>query len=142
MRKEVLIAIAIGFVLGLVITFGIWTANRALQKATVQGPTPTPAEEEPTATPTPSFTLKVTSPKDNTISSQESIKITGETGPEATVVILYPEGEKILEADEEGKFSTEITLRGGENLATISAYSQEGNEVSQTLTIVYSTAKI
>jgi len=139
-RKEVLIAIIIGFGLGLVITFGIWTANKALREV---APEETLAPEAtPTPTPTAAFSLNLTSPEDNSISEEETIEVSGTTAPGAIVVILYQEGEKILEADSEGKFSTEITLAGGPNEIMISAYDQEGNEAEKTLTVVYSTAEI
>lgn len=138
MRKEVIIAIIIGFGLGLIITFGIWTANRALKEVPPEEVAP-PAEE---ITPIPTFSLTIKEPEDNSISSEEEITISGVTAPEAVVVILYPEGEKILEADEDGNFETKIALVGGANEVEISAYDSEGNEASQTLTIVYSTAEI
>lgn len=139
MRKEVIIAIIIGFGLGLIITFGIWTANRALRELPPEEAVPTPAEE---ITPTPTFSLTIREPEDNSISSEEKITIAGTTAPGAVVVILYQEGEKILEADKDGNFETEITLVGGANEVEVSAYDSKGNEASQTLTIVYSTAEI
>lgn len=139
MRKEIVIAIIIGFGLGLVITFGIWTANRALKEAPPEEEVSSPAEE---ITPVPTFSLIINEPQDNSISSEEKITISGTTASEAVVVILYQEGEKILEADKDGNFETEITLAGGANEVKVSAYDSEGNEASQTLTIVYSTAEI
>ncbi len=140
MRKEVIIAILIGFGLGLVITFGIWTANRALQEAPSEETTNTTPVEE--TTPTNAFSLIVNEPEDNSISAEEKITLSGSTRPGGVVVVLYEEGEKILEANEEGEFKTEITLVGGSNEIKVSAYDNEGNEVSQTLTVVYSTAEI
>lgn len=144
MRKEVLIAIIIGFALGLVITFGVWTANRAIKETAPQeeGPAEEVEVEEPTPTPIPQLSLTITAPKDNSISNEEKIEVSGKTAPQAIVVILYQEGEKILEADEKGSFDTEITLAGGANEIEISAHDQEGNETTQILTVVYSTAEI
>jgi len=140
MRKEVLIAIIIGFGLGLVITFGIWTANKALKET---GPTTAPTEEvEVTPTPTPTLELVITSPENNTISEKEIIEVSGQTTPNAIIAITYPEGEKLFEADEDGSFSTEISLIGGDNLIEISAFNDEGDEATKTLTVVYSTAEI
>jgi len=139
-RKEVLIAIIIGFGLGLVITFGIWTANKALKEAAPEKMLA--PEETPMPTPIPAFSLTLVSPEDNSISEEETIKVSGSTTPGAVVVILYQEGEKILEADSEGQFSTEITLAGGANEIKVSAYDEEGNEAEKTLTVVYSTAEI
>lgn len=142
MRKEVLIAIIIGFGLGLIITFGIWTANKALKEA---GPTTTaPVEEETEATPTPLplLELLITSPEDNVISEKEIIEVSGQTLAGAIVSIIYPDGEKLLEADEDGNFSSEISLVGGDNKIEITAINEEGEETTKTLNVVYSTVEI
>jgi len=141
-RKEVLIAIILGFGLGLVITFGVWTANRALKKTV----TPSAPTEEVVTTPTPpiseEFSLIINSPEDESISKEEKIEVTGKTAPEATLVILYQEGEKIIQADSQGNFSSEITLVGGANQIEITAYNESGNEISKTISVVYTTAEI
>ena len=140
MKKEVLFAIIIGFALGLAITFGIRTANKAFQ-----GPTQEEApleETQPTPTPQPGLSLIITSPEDNFISDQETTEISGRTASQAIIVVLYPEGEKILEADQDGRFKTEIDLAGGDNEIKISSYDNENNEASQILTVVYSTTEI
>ena len=139
MRKEVLIAIIIGFSLGLIITFGIWTANQALKKPAPEKPS---TQEETEPAPVAELSLTLDSPENNSISPEETIEVSGKTSPLAVIVILYPEGEKILEADNDGQFFTEITLVGGENKIIISAYDQEGNQIRKNLTVVYSTAKI
>lgn len=143
MKKEVLIAIIIGFGLGLVITFGIWSANKAIKDSapTASEPISVPEVVSPTPVP-PAFSLNLFMPEDNSISDQEKIEVSGETAPEAIVVILYQKGEKILEADEEGLFTTEIDLEGGVNEIRITAYDQEGNEEEKTVTVVFSTAEI
>jgi len=143
MKKEVLIAIITGFALGLLITFGVWTANRALKESAPQKESSIEIKETPIPSPRKQeLSLTVLSPEDNSISDQEEIEVSGKAIPEAVIVILYQDGEKILEADKEGNFKTTITLVGGSNEIKISTYDSEGNEVSKTLTVVYSTVKI
>ena len=147
MKKEVLLAIIIGFSLGLAITFGVWKANKALKEAAPkQQLLPSQVQEKekiPSPTPVSSqLNLLITSPEDNSIINKEKINVSGKTSPKATVVILYGEGEKIIEADENGNFTSEITLVGGANEITVSAYDQDGNEATKTLNLVYSTAEI
>lgn len=139
MKKEVLIAILIGFGLGLIITFGIWTANKAIKETPSEEVVPPPTVE---ISPVPAFSLTINQPEDNSLSENEKITVSGSTAANAVVVILYQEGEKILEADKEGNFETEISLVGGANEIKVSAYDSEGSETSQTLTVVYSTAEI
>ena len=142
MRKEVFIAITIGFALGLVITFGIWTASKALKETAPKKEVPPQITEEQLPTPTPQALLVIISPEDNSISNKEKIEVSGKTSAGTTVVVLYEEGEKIIEANSEGNFTTEITLIEGSNEITVSAYNKEGNEVSKTLSVVYSTAEL
>jgi len=147
MKKEVLLAIVIGFGLGLVITFGAWKANKTLKEVAPkqQSPFQQTQEEEKILSPTPALpqlNLVITSPEDNSIINKEKVNISGKTSLQATLVITYEEGEKIIETDEDGNFNTEITLAGGANEIIIYAYDKEGNEASKTLNIVYSTAEI
>ncbi|HUW21720.1 MAG TPA: hypothetical protein VMW41_03535 [Candidatus Bathyarchaeia archaeon] len=144
MRKEVIIAIVLGFGLGLIITFGIWSANRSLQEKPIPTvilvATPTP-QNTPTPTP-PALTLEISYPEENSIIKEEEINLRGTTLPEAIVVIFYEDGERILEANQDGNFETTITLNGGANEIIVKAFDQKGNEVEKTINVVYSTAEI
>lgn len=143
MRKEVLLAIIIGFSLGLIITFGIWTANKAIKQTAPQQQEKITQPEQPTQIPTPaSIGLQILSPEDNSLVNQEKIEVSGKAGVAGTIAILYENGEKIIDSDSSGNFSAEITLTSGENEITIIAYDESGNEISKTITIIYSTAQI
>lgn len=143
MRKEVLIAIIIGFVLGLVITFGVWTANKAMKETPQKDQQASEnAQETTTPTPTPESVLTITSPEDNFLSDKEKIDVSGKTTPQATVVILFEQGEKIIEADGQGSFTAQITLVGGGNVIKVSSFDQQGKESTQAISVVYSTAEI
>jgi len=143
MKKEILIAILIGFVLGLVITFGIWTANKSLKEGTTVNQTQeTISNTTPTLTQEQAMPLTIISPEDNNLLNQEKVQIVGKTFPQATVAAVYPDGEKIIEADENGDFTLDITLVGGGNEINISVFDNQGNEAQKTLNLVYSTAEI
>jgi hypothetical protein len=146
MKKEILIAIVIGFVLGLIITFGIWTANKSLQDNNAvpqaQENESQPIVNENSQNVEEKMSLSITSPQDNSLLDQEEIEITGKTSPSANIVILFEEGEEIIQADGQGEFKKTITLSGGANEITITAVDQDGNEASKVLNLVYSTAQI
>ena len=74
--------------------------------------------------------------------NQEKIEIVGQTAAQATVIILYEEGEEVFQADEEGEFTQEITLVGGANEIKITALNDEGNEANKALSLVYSSVEI
>ena len=145
MKKEILIAIIIGFILGLVITFGIWTANKSLQENTKTQTTEV-NESQPIVTETSTekgqISLVISSPENNALVNQEKIEIVGQTAAQATVTILYEEGEEVFQADEKGEFSQGITLVGGANEIKITAFDAEGNEANKILNLVYSSVEI
>jgi len=142
MRKEVILAIVGGVALGLLVIGGLWWTNKATTEESLNI-TPTPVlEQPPTLIPVSSLSLEIISPEDESIIEGEKITLEGKTAPESVVVVIYPEGENIVEADKEGNFETEITLVGGANEIKITAYDEEGNQAEKNLTLVYSTAKI
>ena len=148
MKKEVLVAIGIGFGLGLIITFGIWTANKSIKqfsssKVTVS---PLPALTSPAPSPTPDQTnnqLSISSPDDEALVNTDSVTLTGKSTPKAVIAITYEDAETITEADANGNFSTNVDLVGGYNTIVVTALDPAtGTESSQTLTVTYTTAKI
>lgn len=142
MKKEVLIAIIIGFALGLLITFGIWTANKAILTKSEAQPEEKEVEETVKPTPPVGFTLNILSPQDEALIDTNKAEIKGSSVAAAIIVIAAENEEKIIEADENGSFATEVSLVRGINEITITAFNQEGEKTSQTLNVVYSTAEI
>ncbi len=147
MKKEVFFSILIGALLGFGIVGIIWSQKNAPSKkeggpAAEASPSLELEETENEKAETEESVLEVTEPQDGSISNKEGITISGKTLPEATVVIVWEEGEDILVADEKGLFEAEITLVGGENLIEVTAYAENGDQETKTITVVYSTAKI
>ena len=150
MKKEVLLAIFLGFGLGLIITFGIWTANKSLQQLKNRN-TNTMVSPSPDANITPEPTraqqdaplqLTVTSPEDESLSNQDSVTVTGKASAKANIIIVYEDGEKIIQADDSGNISQEIDLVGGYNTIVITTFDNDGNESTETRVVTYTTAKI
>lgn len=133
MRKEVLVAIIIGGLLGLAVAFGIWRANKALAPKTQVEPFPSPVAQEEKSE------LIVTSPESGSVVSENKVLVQGSATPNATIVILYNEGEIIVQADEAGSFEQEVELSGGANEIKVAAYDEQGNQKEKTITVVYST---
>ncbi len=143
MRKEVILAIVGGVALGLLVIGGLWWTNKTTTGENPIVPSPTPLiTQAPTLTPALSLPLEIINPENESIIEEEEITLEGKTIPGSVVVVIYPEGENIVEADEEGNFETEITLVGGANEIKITAYDEEGNQAEKNLTLIYSTAKI
>jgi len=154
MRREAVLAIVIGFSVGIIISAGLLLGRKNIRqkinlrwptKRTEEMPLPTPTHqvgEEAITIPKTPVALTITFPEDESIINEEKIVLTGETTPEAIISIVYEEGEALGEADENGDFSFEIPLIGGTNEITITAYNLKGEEASKTITVVYTTAEI
>lgn len=144
MRKEVLIAIIIGFGLGLLITFGLYYAQNSIKEAgQIQSPLAETKETNvPTSSPEIAPILSLTSPIDDSISKENKISVSGTTSPLSWILILTEKGEKLIQADQKGNFETEANLISGENEIEVRSYSDKGEVTSKTSTVVYSTAEI
>ncbi len=148
MKKEVVLAIAIGFALGLVITFGIWTANKSLKQAnsSVSESASTSSSLTPPLSPTPmpasNLSLSISSPDDESLNTTGSITLAGKTSPQASVAIVSDLEEQIVTTDSAGNFTVTLNLEGGYNTITVSAFDAAGNSATQTLYVTYTTAKV
>lgn len=137
MKKEVVIAILAGFILGLVITFGIYRAQKSLNQNTT---TQEAASNLPEVAPTPEHQLTITQPINNVVTDKEAITVSGITSPYALISITSEENQTATQADEVGNFSTTLELFAGANTIVISAYTENGGRVQEERTVVFSTA--
>lgn len=143
MKKEVLIAVVLGIIVGLVITFGMYTANTALQRKAQQ-------IKDATPTPTPTSTSQngqyssiiIYGPEDNLLTDKDKVQLSGSTDPNATVVIFVNDKETITSADGKGNFSAELSLVGGSNIITTIATDLSGKQNQDQRTVVFSTASL
>ena len=135
--------VVFGFVLGLIITLGVRITNTSERKnltSTLAPPEVNQEKEE--VKEVGSLEIEIFSPKDGFVSSREEIDLVGKTTTKATVAVIYPEGEKMIVTEENGGFTTRISLVGGGNEIETIAYDTDGNQASQTIGGIYSTAKI
>lgn len=145
MKKEVVLAVTVGFVLGLIITFGVWTANKNLKPLITQNqnqPTPTPNQIN---APTPALSqisISITSPENEFVTTDKNLTLTGLTQPELPVFITTETNQTVVVADTTGKFSYDISLEGGYNRLTASVFDSSGNSASKEIIVTYTTSKI
>jgi len=142
MKKEVLIAIVSGLILGLVITFGIYTANRSIEKqknAKKAQETPLPASPSPSLS---QKTLTITSPENYDLINQRELTINGIAWPEAVIAIITENSEFFTQADNEGYFLHKLNLVKGYNEITVIATDELNSTQTQNLVVTYSTNKI
>lgn len=142
MRKEVLLAILFGFAIGLVITFGIYTANKSLKKnQTKEAFQVSPDRQEITPAPSPT-PLTIYQPADNALLDDDVVTVEGKTFANAVVALTAEEDEYLITADESGGFSQDVDLIGGVNKIRIKSVGPDGQEAETVLNLVFSTAEI
>lgn len=141
MKKEAIIAIIIGFAIGLALTFFLYKNRLSKTEKKIVSPV---AEEKnlPTSEPSVSQVLSIISPIDQSISKEGKTIVSGVTSPSSWVVILGEKGEKTVQADSKGNFETDLLLVSGENEIEINSMEENGDVITKTVTVVYSTAEI
>jgi hypothetical protein len=141
MKKEIIIAIVIGFILGLIITFGVYTANKALKEQKKPAAS-LPPTEEATPEPTRETTLEISEPENNIVVKEDEITVSGTTLPKTPVAIIAEEFQGFAYSDNDGVFSLDVPLVSGANEIRVVSVPKEGEKAETVLTIVYTTAEI
>jgi hypothetical protein len=135
MKREVLFAIIVGFSLGLVITFGIYRAQKSIQNATQDN-----NEEQETEVEIASdHVLTITQPNDGEIVDTDILSVSGVTTAGSLVSVVTNDDQVAVEADEFGNFSAQVEVSAGANEVIVSSFDKAGNQISKTLTVVFST---
>jgi hypothetical protein len=133
MRKEVIVAVIGGSLLGLTIAFGIWRANVALSpKKDSPGPSPTPSPNQVNG-------LTIASPDDFEVITENPTSISGISSFNYAVVISAEEEDYFLTPSEDGAFDQEVDLIPAANQIVIAAFDSQGNQVEKRLTLALST---
>lgn len=138
MRKEVLFAVAAGILFGIVLAFGIWRANSALKPDSP----PQSGESQSQATgsqDSEELAIALILPDQYDVITDSPVLVSGVTSADSWVLLSGEEEDYIIKADETGKFEQEVELTPAVNQIIISSFNPQGNSVSQSLTVVYST---
>ena len=141
MRKEVLLAIIFGVILGGIILYGINLANKSVSEISA---TPTPAignQISPTPD-TANQTLQILSPSDNSVLFDAATTIKGIAKPGSHIAISTESDDFLTDTDSSGNFSTDIKLISGENNIKVVAVDSNEATSSAEITIIYTTTKL
>ncbi len=141
MKKEVVIAIFVGLSLGLIITFGIRTAQNSLKNRTLAHPSPKSQASQDVAA--ADHTLLITAPAPDEIVTDSELNIVGSTTANSMVSIVGSDGiETSTIADDTGAFNAPVTLIAGVNVITITSFDPAGDQSDTTFNVVLSTADL
>lgn len=139
MRKEIIFAIIVGVLVGTVVTYGVYVANKSLANK-IKGVDPkTNTIPIPSSTPEPEVTLTITNPENGLVLTEQEINIEGKTQKDCIVTISSGNEDYIIESDDNGFFSQKINLEKGANTVLVTATNINKISETKTLNIVYST---
>lgn len=143
MRKEVILAIIIGVILGGVVLYGLKIANQSAVQSNTTNPeniiTPTVAI---TAAPTPSESITIISPTDHSVFFTDTATISGKTTPLTNVAVTSESSDILTQSDNQGNYSAIVDLIGGENNINVVAAFPDGSTTSKTIMLIYTSSKI
>ncbi|HPT66275.1 MAG TPA: hypothetical protein PK257_03135 [Candidatus Woesebacteria bacterium] len=153
MIKELILAIALGSILGFGITGAFFALNknksvpRQNQTETIPTPTITDLQMSTQISTTPSVSktessINITSPENNAVLSNSKISIKGDSKPNSLIIISTPTKTFSGKSNANGVFSISIELDSGLNLIKIDSIDSEDNQSETELNLIYSTAKI
>jgi hypothetical protein len=139
MKKEVFIAVVIGLVLGLFITYGLYTARQALIQPPAISTIPGIDETQPAQD---TSSLIITSPTDETVTTEKEITVVGSTLAKSFLIIFVNDTETITTADETGNFSVNVQLDPGGNIISVHSLDENGRESIAERAVVYLTPEL
>lgn len=125
MKKEAIVAIVFGIVLGSILGIVLIIKNKEQQLA--KSKTITPLEKGKMASQATNlnvFQLEITEPGDRSIVYKNSIVIKGSFTKNSLIIIQSPIRDIVLKNDKE-QFSVDFPLALGENVIGIGAYPQD-----------------
>lgn len=137
MRKEVILAIIIGVLLGGIILFGINLANKASKlnsggenvENTNENSSPSIVKKSPDL-------VSIIFPQANAVVTESVLTLKGSAKPNSTVAIISENDDILATIDSSGNFSSLINLISGENMITVTVVDENQATASSTITVI------
>jgi hypothetical protein len=138
MKKEVIIAIGLGIILGILIINGFNLANQASNNESgnalqISSPTPSPVNDQ-----TSQSLISITYPEDRVVTNQSTIKLSIEYPEKTPLIVISPAGEQIISSNST-TYSTNLDLVPGENLIEVVGFLSDNSSTSSDIRIYYTT---
>lgn len=143
MRKEILLAIVVGILAGLGVTYVVYTIRQTMLRSSTPSEIEQRRQQDSAPTPTPTSTsLSIRQPVPDFLTMEKSVRVVGKALPDSYIVVLAETGEFITTADKDGDFALSVDLQEGGNKLTIIATTPEGVQESAVATTVYITESV
>jgi hypothetical protein len=136
MKQEKVMLSVVAILIGLVVAgaaFFLYQNSKKIENSTslTQNISPTPIPSN--------FYLLLNEPKEETVTNEKTIKVSGKTLATATIIITTSSTEEIVKPSSQGDFSTTIQLTDGLNYLRVQAIDQNGETQTVERVIGYTT---
>jgi len=138
MKKEKIILSFTALLIGVAVavaSFYFYQTTRKVKSSEIK----TIKINDTSPTPSSGLFLTIDTPQDEEVVSERTIKISGKTTPDASIVILTQESEEAAVPAKDGSFTTVINLSQDENIIEINAVGANGEIVKVKRVVLYST---
>ncbi|PWU23858.1 hypothetical protein C5B42_01705 [Candidatus Cerribacteria bacterium 'Amazon FNV 2010 28 9'] len=146
MKKEIIFAVLIGLIVGLIIMFGVYQAQKAMQSASTTNTDVTDTLSSPppdTSATASQDAFTVSEPLDESIATDANIHVTGQTIPNAAIIIINTTPtETVGMSDANGNFSIPYVLQPGSNVLRIRVMSNTQDTMEVVRSVIFSTADL
>jgi hypothetical protein len=138
MKKEIVLAVMFGLLIGLAVAFGIWRTNQALNGNEKAGTSEASVSQNPdTSTGGVVESITLSSPDMFAVFDGPKIIIKGITSPNTPILAHSSSYDELVMSEESGNFEINFELSGGANDIDITAHN--GSETNKKkLYLVYS----
>ena len=144
MKKEVILAILTGSLLGVFLGFGFWKANRAVKNKVEEGITPTNTPDIKTLYDTheADTEFKVNQPLDHQVFFNDIATISGIAAKKSPLAIITETQDYLLLSDETGKFSQTVSLVKGINEIKLTQIDNFERSQSIVMNLIYTADRL
>lgn len=145
MKKDIGIAITVGFILGAFAAIFFINLPSILSMVNRKSSTESTLLISPTQSPqnaVQSVSIEINSPQNGSLSETKNIKISGKTQASNTVVIETDLDTEAVEASTDGSFLFGINLTEGISNIFLTAYNQFGESDTKSLSVFYTGEKL
>jgi len=139
MKSERIILSFIAVLIGLVVAgvaFYLYQMTKTVEEPSKKQSSDT-SIGNPTPTPDKSLFLTVNSPTEEEVVTKKTISISGNTTPDAIIIVRTETSDDVVSPSKTGTFSVTQTLTDGTNLIQITAIFPNGEEKKIERTVTY-----
>lgn len=142
MKKDVLVAIGVGFILGTVVALAATNLPQIIKtlKVPIVNQPPSPTPQVTTAPQNQEFTIDA--PADESVAETKTIDISGTTRGGKMILIETATDNTTVNLDDSGRFTGKLNLTEGVNTIYVTLYDDNGNSATKTLNVYYTTEKL